>query len=47
MLAAIAQQETGYIWSALLKHNLSLQKILELCGGDTIDKGRSAFPTSK
>ncbi len=33
MLAAIAQQEAGYIWSALLKHNLSLQKILELCVG--------------
>src|SRR6266542_5814545 len=47
MLAAIAQQETGYIWPALLKHDLSLPRILELCVGDTIDKGRSAFPTSK
>jgi hypothetical protein len=47
MLAAIAQQETSYIWSALLKHDLSLPKILELCVGDTIDKRRSEFPTSK
>jgi Putative peptidoglycan binding domain/CHAP domain len=47
MLAAIAQQETGYIWSTLLKHDLRLPKILELCVGDTIDKGRGAFPKTK
>jgi len=48
MLAAIAYQETGYIWSVLVDKQLSLQKVLELCVGDTIDApGRSEFPTSK
>ena len=48
MLAAIAYQETGYIWSVLVDKQLSLQKVLELCVGDTIDApGRSEFPASK
>src|SRR2546422_10719911 len=48
MLTAIANQETGYIWSVLAEKNLSLPRILELCVGDTIDApGRSEFPTSK
>jgi hypothetical protein len=48
MLTAIAYQETGYIWSVLVDKQLSLQKILELCVGDTIDApSRSEFPRSK
>ncbi len=47
LLSAIANQETGYIWSVLVEHKLPVPKILELCVGDTIDKGRSAFPTNK
>jgi hypothetical protein len=47
MLTAIAMQETGYIWSVLVEKNLSVPRVLELCVGDTIDKGRTAFPTSK
>ena len=45
MVTAIAYQETGYIWSALVDKQLSLQKILELCVGDTLD--RNAFPKNK
>jgi hypothetical protein len=37
MLAAVACQETGHIWSTLRKTDLSLDRILELCVGDTID----------
>lgn len=48
MVTAIAYQETGYIWSALVDKQLSLQKILELCVGDTLDApNRSAFPRNK
>ncbi len=48
MVTAIAYQETGYIWSVLVDKQLSLQKILELCVGDTIDApGRDAFPRNK
>jgi hypothetical protein len=52
MLAALACQETGHIWSTLRKTDLSLDRILELCVGDTIDAkpgggGRSAFPKNK
>jgi hypothetical protein len=55
MLAAIAQQETGYIWSALVDEGLPLSQVLKLCVGDTIDArykngtnvGRSAFPKNK
>ncbi|MCX7067875.1 MAG: hypothetical protein NTW85_09315 [Methylococcales bacterium] len=48
MLAAIAYQETGYIWGNLRKKGLSTKEILELCVGDTIDEpNRSAFPKNK
>lgn len=52
MLAAVACQETGHIWSTLRKTDLSVDRILELCVGDTIDAkpgggGRSAFPKNK
>jgi hypothetical protein len=51
MLTAIACQETGYIWARLRK-TLSVQSVLELCVGDTIDAkpgggGRRAFPKNK
>jgi hypothetical protein len=49
MLAAIAQQETGYIWGPLVDKKLSTGKVLALCVGDTLDadKGRNAFPKTK
>ena len=45
-MTALACQETGEVWPILRKKNLSLDRILELCVGDTID-GRSAFPRSR
>jgi len=45
-MTALACQETGEIWPILRKKDLSVDRILELCVGDTID-GRSAFPKSK
>lgn len=54
MLTAIACQETGYIWGRLRKKtNFSVDEILELCVGDTIDAkpdgkgGRKVFPKNK
>ena len=49
MIAAIACQETGFIWQVLRKRQLSLGQILELCVGDTLDAsgGRRAFPQTK
>lgn len=49
MLTAIACQETGYIWQALRRERLSIERILELCVGDTLDadRGRRAFPKNK
>lgn len=49
MIAAIACQETGPIWSLLRRKALPVAQILALCVGDTLDgnKGRSAFPRSK
>ncbi|MBM4288183.1 MAG: hypothetical protein FJ135_08555 [Deltaproteobacteria bacterium] len=49
LLVAIACQETGYIWQVLRQKNLKLDRILELCVGDTLDadKGRRAFPQTK
>ena len=51
MLTAIAVQETGEIWRILRKKDLSVDRVLELCVGDTFDGSssppRSAFPTSK
>lgn len=52
-LTALACQETGEVWPILRKKNLSLEQIVELCVGDTIDfnpktgKGRKAFPRDK
>src|SRR5215469_5652549 len=48
MLTALACQETGEIWPILRKKpDLNLDQILELCVGDTIDRGRRAFPKTK
>jgi len=52
-MTALACQETGEIWPILRKKDLSLDRIVELCVGDTIDfnpttgKGRRAFPRNK
>lgn len=48
MLAAIAAQETGHIWSTL-RDTLGLAELLEICVGDTLDadKGRVAFPKNR
>lgn len=45
-MTALACQETGEVWPILRKKDLSVDRILELCVGDTID-GRSAFPRSR
>ena len=53
LLTALACQETGEVWPILRKKNLTLDRILELCVGDTIDfnpaknSGRKAFPKNK
>jgi len=47
ILAAIAYQETGYIWAGLVQAGKPKEDILRLCVGDTIDAGRSAFPRTK
>ncbi len=49
LLTALACQETGEVWPILRKKDLSLERILELCVGDTLDadKGRSVFPRTK
>ena len=48
LMTALACQETGEIWPILRKTDLSLDRILELCVGDTIDApNRSAFPKNK
>ena len=49
MIVAIACQETGNVWSVLRQTPLTLDRILALCVGDTIDadKGRGAFPRTK
>jgi hypothetical protein len=49
MVTAIACQETGYIWQTLRKQQLSLDRLLELCVGDTLDEsgGRRAFPRTR
>lgn len=52
-MTALACQETGEVWPILRKTSLSLDRIVELCVGDTIDfnpttgKGRKAFPRNK
>ena len=49
MLTALACQETGEVWPTLRKLPLSVDQILELCVGDTLDSsgGRGAFPKTK
>lgn len=49
MLTAVACQETGELWPILRTQSLSLERVLELCVGDTIDAsgGRRAFPQTK
>ena len=50
LITAVACQETGYIWQVLRKKpQLKLERILELCVGDTLDadRGRKAFPKTK
>ena len=49
MVAAIACQETGPIWSALRRKGMERGKVLALCVGDTLDadRGRRAFPKTK
>jgi hypothetical protein len=45
-MTALACQETGEVWPILRKKDLSVDRILELCVGDTLDS-RSAFPRSR
>lgn len=45
-MTALACQESGEVWPTLRKKDLSLDRIAELCVGDTLD-GRSAFPRSR
>jgi hypothetical protein len=50
LMTALACQETGEIWPILRKKDLSVDRILELCVGDTLDAPRrnaSAFPNNK
>jgi hypothetical protein len=50
LMTALACQETGEVWPILRrKPELSVDRILELCVGDTIDSsgGRDAFPRTK
>lgn len=48
LLAAIAMQETGFIWGTLASKGLLRDEILALCTGDTLDAPkRSAFPADK
>ena len=48
LMTALACQETGEVWPILRKTDLDLDRILELCVGDTIDApNRSAFPQNK
>jgi hypothetical protein len=49
IVAAIAYQETGYIWRLLVEKGLGKRDVLRLCVGDTLDadRGRRAFPATK
>ncbi|MEA2939863.1 MAG: hypothetical protein QOD09_392 [Bradyrhizobium sp.] len=52
LLVALACQETGDVWPILRKKPLTVDQILALCVGDTIDfkppnGGRKAFPRNK
>ena len=47
-ITALACQETGLVWSVLRRRpELSTAEILALCVGDTVERGRRAFPQSK
>jgi Bacterial SH3 domain len=47
LIAAIALQETGYLWGNI-RQKENVAKTLELCVGDTLDTpARSAFPRNK
>lgn len=47
-ITALACQETGLVWSVLRRRpELSTAEILALCVGDTVARGRRAFPQSK
>ncbi len=49
-MVALACQETGDVWPVLRKKpGLSVQRIVELCVGDTLDsdRGRKAFPKTR
>ena len=46
LLTAIALQETGMIWRVLRKKNLPLDRILELCVGDSLDR-KKTFPRDR
>jgi hypothetical protein len=52
LMVALACQETGDVWPRLRKKPLTVDQILALCVGDTIDfkppdQGRKAFPRNK
>ena len=48
LMTALACQETGEIWPILRQKDLTVDRILELCVGDTLDApNRSAFPKNK
>jgi hypothetical protein len=48
LMAALACQETGEVWPILRKKPFTVQQILALCVGDTIDApSRGAFPKNK
>ena len=50
LMTALACQESGEIWAVLRKKDLSLDRILELCTGDTLDvpkRNAKAFPRNK
>ena len=46
MLAAIASQETGYIWGPLRRKGLARSDVLALCVGDTLDRSKT-FPRDR
>ena len=49
LMVALACQETGDVWPILRKKPLTVDQIVALCVGDTLDsdKGRNAFPRNK
>src|SRR3954469_1891100 len=48
LMTALACQETGDVWPILRKTDLSLDRILKLCVGDTIDRPSGhTFPKDK